>query len=135
MDDEIKYYESYGYTHEEAVNQAKADRASNNLIIALFRLLFICFRLFLLLLPSIFSGYLIVRWLRGPLKQTETWEYFGWMCGTVYLLECIVFFLKGWQIALRQRSNRIWIAIFTVSILYRLAIPVILFQFLIAAEI
>ena len=135
MDEDIKYYESCGYSHDEAVAQARADRASNKLMFAVFRLLFFCFKLFFLLLPSILCAYLILGWLKSPWKKTESWDYFWWMCGTVYVLECIVFFLKGWQISLRQRGNRFWIAIITICILYCLALPVIVFQFLIADEI
>jgi hypothetical protein len=135
MDEDIRHYESYGFTREEAIAQAKADRASTGLMMAVFRLFFICFKWFFLVLPSIFWSYLIVEKIKGPFKKADNWDIFWWMCGSVYLLECLVFFLKGWQISLRQRGNRIWIVIISVCILYCFAFPVVMFQVWIAEEI
>jgi hypothetical protein len=135
MENDVKYYESYGYSHEEAVAQAKADRASTRLMYVVFRLFFIGFKLFFLLLPSIFCAALILEGIKGPFKKAVTWDTFWWLCGIVYTLECVIFFLKGWQLSLKQRANRLWIFIMAICILYCLALPVTMFQFLIVDQI
>ncbi|HEY4061268.1 MAG TPA: hypothetical protein VGM30_05185 [Puia sp.] len=127
--DDISHYESYGLSREEAIAQAKADRASTRLIYAVFKLLFIPIRLFFLLLPSIFCAYVILEKLfkKNPYR-TERWEYFWWMCGIVYFLECLIFFLKGWQQALRNRGNRLWMPIIALTFLYCFALPSLMLQ-------
>src|SRR6185437_15247301 len=123
MNNDVKYYESYGYSHEEAIAQVKADRASMRLLFAFFRLIFVCFKLFFLLLPSILCGLLILHWMKKPLTKTNYWDSFWWLCGTVYVLECLVFFLKGWQLSLRERENRFWLFIIGICLLYCFVLP------------
>jgi len=129
-----EYYESYGYSHEEAVAQARTDRASNHLIYAFFRLLFKCFLLFFLLLPSIFCGFLILQKLKISFATTGRWEYVGWLCGAVYIIECLVFFLKGWLLSLRDRDNRLWLLLMAICLLYCFIFPAYIFQTLITAQ-
>jgi len=132
---DVEYYESYGYSHEEAKSMAAADRASTGLMFAVFRIFFICFKLFFLLLPAIFCSFLILEALKKPFSKTGRGEYFWWMFGIVYAIECVVFFLKGWQFSIRQRGNRFWLLVRSICLLYCFVLPECMFQVIIIDQV
>ena len=100
-------FDYYSYSEEEAKAQAAADRASSGLMYAVFRLIFLPFRLFFLLLPSVLCVFLVLRWLHKPFTKATQWDYFWWLCATVHIIECLIFFLKGSQLSLRDRGNQL----------------------------
>ena len=86
---DLQYYENHGFTRQEAKDQVAADRASTSLLFAFFSLFFKALTLCLLFIPGIFCAYLILYGLRNYLGNPAGWDYFWWMIGTVYTVECL----------------------------------------------
>ena len=123
---DIEYYKAHGLSHEEAKQQVAADRASTTLLFSFFKLLFAAFTIFILFIPGFFCAYLILH-VYGPLLGNPTaWNYFWWMIGLVYFLECLVFLLKGWYISLKERGYMLWKFLWAICFLYCFAVPAIL---------
>lgn len=131
----VDYYESQGFTREEAKRQVASDRASAHLIGLLFQWIFKFFLLLFLFAPGIFCAYVILEALKGRLTDLKGWNYFFALVGTVYVVECLFFLLKGFYIALREKGNGIWMVLWFICFLYCFALPVlmahaiIIFQF------
>jgi hypothetical protein len=128
---DLHYYESQGFSHQEAKDQVAADRASTSLLLLLFsfflRIVTLCF----LFMPGIFCAYLILYALRTYLGNPKGWDYFWWMIGIVYLVECIVFLLKGWSMTLKDKGNGAWMFLWGVCFIYCFALPVLMLHALI----
>jgi hypothetical protein len=132
---DINHYMSQGFSREEAKAQVAADHASTGLMIAVFRLFFHAIVLFFLFLPGIFCAYLLLTWLKKPIGDPHGWDYFWWMLGIVYLLECLVFFLKGWHLRLKDRDNLLWMLLWLICILYCFALPVLMMHEFILGQV
>src|ERR1700733_8657998 len=101
---DLQYYQNQGFTREEAKSQVASDRASTMLIIRLFSLVFKIFLAFFLFLPGIICAYFILHGVRSYLGPQTVWSYFLWWAGMVYVLECLVFLLKGLMVSLRENE-------------------------------
>jgi len=82
--------------------------------------MWLCF----LFLPGIFCAYLLLGWGRSLLGNPQGWDYFWWMVGLVYVLECGMFFVKGRHLRMKARGNGSWVVLLVVCLLYCFALPV-----------
>jgi hypothetical protein len=131
---DLDYYQDHGFSREEAKNQVAADKASTTLLFMFFTLLFKVFLIFFLFMPGIFCAYLILHGLRSYLGNPAGWTYFWWMVGTVYVLECLVFLLKGWYVSLKEKGSWAWVILWTICFLYCFALPGLMLQVLISDQ-
>ncbi len=123
---DIEYYKSQGLSHEEAKQQVAADRASTSLLFNFFKLVFAAFAIFILFIPGFFCAYLVLHVFGRLLGNPTNWNYFWWLIGLVYFLECMVFLLKGWYIALKERGYMLWKFLWAICVLYCFAVPALL---------
>jgi hypothetical protein len=80
----------------------------------------------ILFCPGILCAYLILEGLRHYTGNLTGWNY-GWAFVTiVYVLECLVFFLKGWGLAMKKKDNAVWIIPWLVCVFYCFALPVLM---------
>ena len=86
------------------------------------------------LLPGILCAFILLEWLREPLGHPSGWAYAGWMAGIVYVLECFIFFLKGWYLRLKDTDNNFWIAPWLICFFYCCALPVFMMHVIIADQ-
>ncbi len=109
---------------EDGRRQAEADRASTALMTTIFSFFFRAISLLLLFCPGILCAYLILGALRHYTRNLTGWNY-GWtFIAIVYVLECLVFFIKGWCIALQKKGSGIWIIPWLICGCYSFALPV-----------
>lgn len=127
--DDVDFYHYYEPNPEESRRQAAV---SASLMSKFFRLLFRVFVLFILFTPGFFCAYLILRVYGRLLGNPTNWSYFWWLIGLVYLVECLVFLLKGWYIALKERGYMLWKFLWAICALYCFAVPAILLLSLIS---
>jgi len=123
----MNYLESlqhYGTGFEDGKRQAVADRASTSLMTALFSFLFKTIFFIILFCPGILCAYLILEGLRRYTGNLSGWRYGLTFITIVYVLECLVFFLKGWSIALKEKGNVVWIIPWLICGLYCFILPV-----------
>lgn len=119
-----------------AYNIGYADGAAsknddNKLPTYLFILILAILNYLILFSPAILLTYFILEKLRWFTAGLSKWPYFFLYLSIVYLLECAVFFLKGWLISLRLQNHKLWIAVFILLSLYCLILPTLFFQALI----
>ncbi len=81
------------------------------------------FLAFLLFCPAMICAYLIMEGVRLHGRTLEGWNYFWAMTGIVYLIECLVFFLKGWAAGLKTSGRRLWIIPSFICVVYCFLFP------------
>jgi len=117
----LQHYET-GF--EDGRRQAEAERASMAFMAKIFLFFFRAISFIILFCPGIFSAYLILDELRHYTQNLTGWNY-GWAFVTiVYVLECLVFFLKGWSIALRKKGSVVLVIPWLICACYCFALPV-----------
>jgi hypothetical protein len=120
----LESIQHYATGFEDGKRQAEADKASTALMRTLFSLFFKMVSLIILFCPGILCANLILEGLRHYTRILTGWNY-GWVFITiVYVLECLVFFLKGWSIALQKQNNGVWIIPWLICGFYCFALPV-----------
>jgi hypothetical protein len=117
----VQHYET-GF--EDGRRQAQSERRNGSVITTLgaffFRILF----LIVLISPGLFCAYFILAAVKRDNAPLTGWTY-GWtFVAVVFALECMVFFLKGWGIALQKRNSIIWIIPWIICLFYGFALPV-----------
>jgi hypothetical protein len=117
----VQHYET-GF--EDGRRQAQSDRRSGSLMATLVASFFKIFFLIVLISPGLFCAYFILAAVKHDNAHLTGWNY-GWtFVAVVYGLECVVFFLKGWGIALRKRNSPLWIIPWVICAFFGFAIPV-----------
>jgi hypothetical protein len=120
----LESLQHYGTGFEDGKRQADADKASAALMTTLFSYFFKMIFFVILLCPGIFCAYLILDGLRHYTRNLTGWNY-GWAFITiVYVLECLVFFLKGWCMTLKEKNRGAWILPWFICGCYCFALPV-----------
>jgi hypothetical protein len=120
----LESLQHYGTGFEDGKRQAEADKANTALMTTLFSYFFKTIFLIILFSPGILCVYLILDGLRPYIRSLTGWNY-GWtFIIIVYVLECGVFFLKGWYIALKKKDNVVWIIPWLICGFYCFALPV-----------
>jgi hypothetical protein len=117
----LQHYET-GF--EDGRRQAEADRASTALMRTLFSLFFKAVSLIILFCPGILFAYLILGELRHYSRNLTGWNYGLTFIAIVYVLECLVYFLKGWSIALKKKGTGVWIIPYLFCGCYCFALPI-----------
>jgi hypothetical protein len=125
---DVQYYQDHGFSREEAKRQVVADKASTSLIISIFTLFFKLITFFFLFLPGVFCAYLILQFLRVYPGRLTALTYFLWIAGIVYILECLLFLLKGWAMSLKERGSWPWTILWTICFLYCFVLPALVLQ-------
>jgi hypothetical protein len=125
----MNHFESiqhYGTGFEDGRRQVEADRASTALMTTMFSSFFKLISLIILFCPGILCAYLILGGLRDYTGNLRGWNY-GWtFIAIVYVLECLVFFLKGWSIALKKKGSVGWIIPRLICGSYCFGLPVLM---------
>jgi hypothetical protein len=85
-------------------------------------------------MPSLFCAYLLLLWLRRPIGILKPWDYFWWLPGIAFVLECLIFFLKGWHLRLKERDHSFWVVLRVFCLLYCLVLPIYMCHAMIADE-
>jgi hypothetical protein len=120
----LESIQQYGTGFEDGRGQVEADKASTALITTVFIMFFKLISLVILFCPGILCAYLILGGLREYIGNLTGWNY-GWtFIAIVYVLECLVFFLKGWFITLKEKGRGIWIIPWLICGLYCFVLPV-----------
>jgi len=109
---------------EDGRRQTEAERASTALMTTIFSFFFRTIFLIILSCPGILCAYLILGDLRHYTRNLTGWNYGGAFITIVYVLECGVFFLKGWSIALKEKGNVVWRIPWLICGFYCFALPV-----------
>jgi hypothetical protein len=122
----LESLQHYGTGFEDGKRQAQADKASTALMTSVFSYFFKAILLIILFCPGIICAYLILAGLRHYAKNITGWNYGLTFIGIVYVLECVVFFLKGWFIALKEKGNVLWIIPWLICGFYCFLFPVIM---------
>jgi hypothetical protein len=123
----MNYLESlqhYGTGFEDGKRQAESGKASTALMATLFSYFFKTIFFIILFCPGILNAYLILDGLRHYTRNLTGWNYGGTFITIVYVLECLVFFIKGWCIALKKKDNLVWIIPWLICGFYCFALPV-----------
>ena len=122
----VQHYET-GF--EDGKRRAQSDRHSGSLMTTLVACFFRIFFLIVLISPGLFCAYFILAAVKHYNAHLTGWTY-GWtFVSIVFVLECVVFFLKGWGIALRKRNSTLWIIPWVICAFYGFALPVYVIHF------
>jgi hypothetical protein len=117
----VQHYET-GF--EDGRRQALLDRRSGSVMTTLVTSFFRIFLLIVLVSPGLFCAYFILAAVKHDNVHLTGWTY-GWtFVAVVYGLECGMFFLKGWGVALQKRNSPLWIIPWIVCLFYGFALPV-----------
>jgi hypothetical protein len=120
----LEFLQHYGTGFEDGKRQAEADRASGALMTTLFSCFAKAIFFIILFSPGILSAYFILEGLQHYTRNLNGWNY-GWVFVTIiYALECVVFFLKGWNIAMKVKANLVWTIPQLIGGIYSFALPV-----------
>jgi hypothetical protein len=122
----LESLQHYGTGLEDGKRQAKADKASNALMTLLFSFFFRVFSFIILFCPGIFCAYIILDKLRYNSGNGHGWKYVAAFGAIVYMMECLVFFLKGWFFSLKDKDNGLWVALWIICFLYCFALPALI---------
>lgn len=122
------YWENQYYLDDEQADRKAMDKAAKTSakntaiwISAIFSILQVCF---------LWSGVLLTAYL--ILKDTSifisavVWKKAALLVGTTYLLNCLVFFLKGIMTALRAANRKTWMLLWVVNSCFVCLPPAIL---------
>lgn len=120
-----------------AYNQGYSDGASskddnNNLASYFFIIVLAVLNYLILFSPAILLTYFIFEKLRWFTTGLSRWPYFWLYIAVVYIVECAVFFLKGWLISLRIQKHKLWLVMLVLLSLYCFILPTLFFQTLIS---
>jgi hypothetical protein len=117
----VQHYET-GF--EDGRRQAQSDRRNGSVMTTLVAFFFKTFFLIALFCPGIFCAYFILAAVKHYNAHLTGWTY-GWtFIAVVFALESVVFFMKGWGIALRKRNSALWIIPWVICAFYGFALPV-----------
>jgi len=120
----LESIQHYDTGFEDGRRQAGADKASKALMTMLFSYFFKIIFLIILFCPGIFCAYLILDELQRYTGNLTGWNYGLTFITIVYVLECLVFFLKGWCIGLKEKESVIWIIPWLICGFYCFLLPV-----------
>jgi len=117
----VQHYET-GF--EDGRRQAQSDSRNGSVMTTLVAFVYKTFFLTLLFCPGVFCTYFILASVKHSNAHLTGWTY-GWMfVAVVFVLECVVLFLKGWGIALQKRNNILWIIPWVICAFYGFTLPV-----------
>lgn len=120
----IRSVQHYETGFEDGRRQARSERCTGSVMTTLVASFFRIFFFFVLISPGIFCAYFMLASEKHDNAYMTGWTY-GWaFVAAVYVLECVVFFLKGWGIALQKRNSIIWIIPWVICLFYGFAVPV-----------
>lgn len=128
MSDYPDYGGDYYSGYQDGKHHAESARATAAFMTALFKLLFLCFRLFFFSLPGIFCAFVILEKSGYHMGKQNIWNYMGVWIGLVYILECLIFFLKGWSLSLKDSGQRLWMVLWAICFIYCFALPAFLLK-------
>jgi len=117
----VQHYET-GF--EDGRRQAQSERRSGSVMATLVALFFKTFLLIVLLCPGIFCAYFILALVTQYNAHLIGWTYAWTFITIVYVLECVVFCLKGWGIALKKKNIIFWVIPWLICAFYGFALPV-----------
>jgi hypothetical protein len=120
----LKTLQHYEIGFEDGRKQAEADRVSTALMTTVVSIFVKTVLLVILFCPGILCAYFILGGLRPYTGNLTGWNCGGTFITIVYVLECGVFFLKGWSIAGKKKGGVVWIIPWLICGFYCFALPV-----------
>jgi hypothetical protein len=129
---ENQYYLDEEKSEREAMERSNKAVAKNThlLLSLLFKLLSTAF----LWSSGLISAYFILKGFISP-EQVPIWKRVGLIIGTAYVLNCVIFFLKGIMVALRFSGRKIWLLLWLVNCCFICLPPAILFYLIVESFI
>lgn len=117
----VQHYET-GF--EDGRRQAQSEGRNGSMMTTLVAFCFKTFFLIVLFCPGIICAYFMLAAVKHFNARLTGWTY-GWtFVAVVFVLECVVLFLKGWGIALQKRNSILWIIPWVICAFYGFALPV-----------
>ena len=117
----VQHYET-GF--EDGRRQAQSERRSGPVMTTLAARFFRIFLLIVLISPGLFCAYFILAAVKRDDAHLTGLTY-GWtFVAVVFVLECVVFFLKGLGISLKRRNSPLWIVPWLICAFYGFGLPV-----------
>lgn len=68
--------------------------------------------------------YLILEAAKVHLYAINPWRYIGLLAVLTYLVECLIFLLKGWSMSMRGRQKGLWMLLWGICFVYCFVLPV-----------
>lgn len=120
------------YSYDQGYSDGAASKnGDSNLVASFFIIILAGINYLVLFTPAIFVTYLILEKLRWFTTGLGKWPYFWLYIAVIYIVECGVFFLKGWLISLKSQGHKLWLVMLALLSLYCLILPTLFFQALI----
>ncbi|HTJ14814.1 MAG TPA: hypothetical protein VL547_22405 [Dinghuibacter sp.] len=60
------------------------------------------------------------------LYAVNPWRYISFLAVLTYLIECLIFLLKGWSLSLKERQKGLWMLLWGICFLYCFALPLLI---------